>query len=97
MQPAGVVVLAAYAAETPRIMFNSATDKHPKGLANSNDLVGKYLMCHSAANVWALFDEDIQNYMGTPGQPDDDVRALRQQGRVPRKASAASSCGRAPP
>ena len=22
-------------------------------------------MCHSAANVWALFDEDIQNYMGT--------------------------------
>ena len=65
VQPAGVVVLAAYAAETPRIMFNSATDKHPKGLANRNELVGKYLMCHTAANVWALFDEDIQNYMGT--------------------------------
>lgn len=60
-----MVVLAAYAAETPRIMFNSATDKHPKGLANKNDLVGKYLMCHTAANVWALFDEDVQNYMGT--------------------------------
>ena len=22
-------------------------------------------MCHSGANVWALFDEDVQNYMGT--------------------------------
>ncbi|MBX9777582.1 MAG: GMC family oxidoreductase [Xanthobacteraceae bacterium] len=65
VQPAGVVVLAAYAAETPRIMFNSATDRHPKGLANKNELVGKYLMCHTAANVWALFDEDVQNYMGT--------------------------------
>ena len=65
VQPAGVVVLAAYAAEIPRIMFNSATDKHPKGLSNRNELVGKYLMCHSAANVWALFDEDVQNYMGT--------------------------------
>ena len=31
----------------------------------SNELVGKYLMCHTAANVWALFDEDVQNYMGT--------------------------------
>ena len=50
---------------SPRIMFNSATDKHPKGLSNRNELVGKYLMCHSAANVWALFDEDVQNYMGT--------------------------------
>ena len=65
VQPAGVVVLAAYAAETPRIMFNSATDKHPKGLSNRNELVGKYLMCHTAAGVWALFDEDVQNYMGT--------------------------------
>ncbi len=65
VQPAGVVVLAAYAAETPRIMFNSATDKHPKGLSNKNELVGKYLMCHTAGNVWAMFDEDIQNYMGT--------------------------------
>ena len=65
VQPAGVVVLAAYAAEIPRIMLNSATDKHPKGLANRNELVGKYLMCHSAANVWALFDEDVQNHMGT--------------------------------
>ena len=65
VQPAGVVVLAAYAAEIPRLMLNSATDKHSNGLSNRNELVGKYMTCHSAANVWALFDEDVQNYMGT--------------------------------
>jgi choline dehydrogenase-like flavoprotein len=65
VQPAGVVVLAAYSAEVPRIMFNSATEKHPNGLSNRNELVGKYLTCHSTANVWALFDEDMQNHMGT--------------------------------
>jgi len=65
VQPAATVVLAAYAAETPRLMLNSATDKHPKGLSNRNELVGKYLMCHSTGAVWALFDEDVQNHMGT--------------------------------
>ncbi len=63
-RPAAVVI-AAYAAETPRIMLNSKTDKHPNGLSNRNELVGKYLMCHSGANVWAMFDEDVQNHMGT--------------------------------
>jgi choline dehydrogenase-like flavoprotein len=65
VQPAATVVLAAYAAEIPRIMFNSATDRHPKGLANRNELVGKYLMCHATSTVWALFDADVQNHMGT--------------------------------
>ncbi|MCC6889735.1 MAG: GMC family oxidoreductase [Hyphomicrobiales bacterium] len=65
VQPASAVVIAAYSAETPRLLLNSRTDKHPNGLSNRNGLVGKYLMCHSGANVWALFDEDVQNHMGT--------------------------------
>jgi len=65
VQPAATVVLAAFSVEIPRILLNSATDKHPKGLSNRNGLVGKYLMCHSNAGVWALFDEDVQNHMGT--------------------------------
>ena len=65
VQPAAAVVLAAYSAEIPRIMLNSKTDKHPKGLSNGNELVGKYLMCHPTSTVWAMFDEDVQNHMGT--------------------------------
>src|SRR2546430_9894934 len=66
-QPASVVVLAAWSAQNPRLLLNSATPKHPKGLANASGLVGKYMMCHFASGTWALFDEDVQNHMGTTG------------------------------
>jgi choline dehydrogenase-like flavoprotein len=40
---ARVVVLAASALETARILFNSKSTKHPNGLANSSGTVGKYI------------------------------------------------------
>jgi choline dehydrogenase-like flavoprotein len=67
VQEASVVVLAAWSAQNPRILLNSATDKHPNGLANSNKLVGKFMMTHHIAGTWALFDEDITPHMGTVG------------------------------
>lgn len=67
VQEASVVVLAAWSGQNPRIMFNSATDKHPKGLANSSDLLGKYMQSHFGSTTWAMFDEDVQNHMGTIG------------------------------
>jgi choline dehydrogenase-like flavoprotein len=66
-QPASVVVLAAWAAQNPRVLLNSATDKHPKGLANANELVGKYIMTHFASGTNAMFDEDVEPHMGTIG------------------------------
>ena len=38
VQEASVVVLAAWSAQNPRIMLNSATEKHSKGLANASGL-----------------------------------------------------------
>ena len=67
VQEASVVVLAAWSAQNPRILLNSATDKHPKGLANASGLVGKYMMAHFASGTWAIFDEDVQNHLGTTG------------------------------
>jgi choline dehydrogenase-like flavoprotein len=67
VQEASVVVLAAWSAQNPRLMLNSATDKHPKGLANASGLVGKYLTTHFGSGTSALFDEDLQPYMGTIG------------------------------
>ena len=66
-QPARAVVLAAWAAQNPRLLLNSATDKHPNGLANSSGLVGKYIMTHFASGTWGLFDENVENHMGTTG------------------------------
>jgi choline dehydrogenase-like flavoprotein len=67
VQEASVVVLAAWAAQNPRIMLNSASAKHANGLANSSGLVGKYLMTHFASGTFAIFDEDVENHMGTTG------------------------------
>jgi choline dehydrogenase-like flavoprotein len=67
VQHASVVVLAAWAAQNPRIMLNSSDGKHPQGLANSSGLVGKYLMTHFASGTLALFDEDVENHKGTTG------------------------------
>jgi len=66
-QPARVVVLAAWSAQNPRLLLNSATDRHPNGLANSSHLVGRYMMAHFSSVTWAIFDEDVQNHMGTTG------------------------------
>src|SRR6266571_7512431 len=33
VQEASVVVLAAWSAQNPRLLLNSATDRHPRGLA----------------------------------------------------------------
>jgi choline dehydrogenase-like flavoprotein len=66
-QEASVVILAAWSAQNPRLLLNSATDKHPKGLVNSSELVGKFMMAHHIATTWALFDEDITPHMGTVG------------------------------
>lgn len=38
-----VIILAAGACETARLMLNSKSPRHPNGLANSSNVVGKYL------------------------------------------------------
>jgi choline dehydrogenase-like flavoprotein len=65
VQEASVVVLAAWAAQNPRLMLNSATDKHAMGLANSSGLLGKYMMAHFSSGTSAIFEEDLRPYMGT--------------------------------
>src|SRR5438477_9578238 len=64
-QEASVVVLAAWSAQNPRLLLNSATDKHPKGLSNSSGLLGRFMMSHTVASTWAMFNDDVQNHMGT--------------------------------
>jgi choline dehydrogenase-like flavoprotein len=65
-QRARHVVVAGYAIETPRLLFNSANDRFPKGLANSNGLLGTHLMVHSGSNVWARMDEEVRWYKAPP-------------------------------
>ncbi len=61
-QKAKAVVLCANGAETPRLLLLSKSNLFPDGLANSNGLVGKYLMfdCDSGAN--GTFEHPLNEY-----------------------------------
>jgi len=65
-QRARNVVVAGYAIETPRLLFNSATERFPDGLANSSGLVGKNLMVQSNQAVWGTMDKEVRSYKGPP-------------------------------
>ena len=49
-----IVVLAAGAVNSAKVLLQSATDRHPAGLANGSGQVGRNLMCHNIADVVAL-------------------------------------------
>ncbi len=51
---ARIVVLAASACESARILLNSKSSKFPQGLANSSGTVGKYLMDSTGLSVSGL-------------------------------------------
>jgi len=51
---ANIVVVSAGAANSARILLLSANDKHPKGLANGSDQVGRNYMFHNSQAVVAL-------------------------------------------
>src|SRR5581483_10255738 len=49
-----VVVLAASTCETARLLLNSKSPRHPNGLVNSSDVVGKYLHDSTGASMSAI-------------------------------------------
>lgn len=49
-----IVVLAAGAANTARVLLRSASDTHPGGLANGSDQVGRNYMFHNSNAVVAI-------------------------------------------
>jgi choline dehydrogenase-like flavoprotein len=55
---AEVVVLACGAANTAKLLLQSANDKHPEGLANGSGQVGRNYMFHNSVAVLALSREE---------------------------------------
>ena len=66
-----VVVLAASACSSARILLNSKSKQHPDGLGNSSGMIGKYLHdstgASRAAFIPALMNRDIYNEDGVGG------------------------------
>jgi hypothetical protein len=61
-----------WAINSAALLLQSATDKHPRGLANnSSDMVGRHFMYHQADAILSLsFDRNDDSYMKTRGTND---------------------------
>jgi choline dehydrogenase-like flavoprotein len=64
---ADVVVLAANAVGTARLLLASADGEFPDGLANSSGLVGRRLMMHPFAVVTGVFEQFFETWKGNVG------------------------------
>jgi len=66
-----LVVVSCGAANSAKLLLDSATDKHPNGLANGSDQVGRNFMFHDSAAVLALSrEENATVYQKTLGLND---------------------------
>jgi len=63
-QRAKAVVLSANGTESARLLLLSKSAKFPDGLANSNGVVGKYLMLGGGAGASGLFEHPLNEYKG---------------------------------
>ena len=67
---AGLVALCAGAINSAVILLASANDKHPTGLANSSDQVGRNFMYHQADALLAFSHRNEDSYTKTWGTND---------------------------
>jgi len=65
-QPADLVVVAASATETPRLLLNSTSRLFPHGVGNRYDWVGRNLQGHAYAGAYGLMETDTYDDLG-PG------------------------------
>ena len=63
-QKAKAVVLSANGLESPRLLLLSKSARFPDGLANSNGVVGKYLMSGNVVDASALFEHPLNEFKG---------------------------------
>ena len=65
-QRADAVAVCGYAIETPRLLLNSACARHPHGLGNGGDHVGRYVMVQGASQTAARFPQMLRMYKAPP-------------------------------
>ncbi len=63
---AGDIVVACGAIETARLLLASRSGRHPTGIGNRHDQVGRHLQGHSFASAFGLYDEPVTDMFG-PG------------------------------
>jgi choline dehydrogenase-like flavoprotein len=65
-QRARAVAVCAYSIETPRLLLQSTSRRHPSGLGNNSDQVGRYVMVQGASQTAGRFPEEVRMYKAPP-------------------------------
>ena len=69
---AKVVVMGASAVDSTRILLNSKSEKHPNGIGNGSDVIGRYLCeqirVHVSGYMTSLYGRDIVHDYGAGGE-----------------------------
>lgn len=68
-------IVAANGIESPRLLLLSTSDKYPRGLANSTDMVGRHLMDHPSTSLTFDADEDV--WLGRGPQSPSSINTMR--------------------
>jgi choline dehydrogenase-like flavoprotein len=63
-QRAKAVILSANGTESARLLLLSKSQRFPNGLANNNDVVGRYLMLGNTVSANGLFEHPLNDYKG---------------------------------
>jgi choline dehydrogenase-like flavoprotein len=66
---AKIVIVAASCVDSTRILLNSKSTKHPNGIGNSNDVIGRYLVEQVRFHIYAFLPE----LLGGPVHNDDGI------------------------
>ncbi len=80
-QRAGVVALACYSIETPRLLLNSASGRFPHGLCNDEDQVGRYVMVQGATQTAGRFPTEQRMYKAPPPEVSSEQFYETDEGR----------------
>jgi choline dehydrogenase-like flavoprotein len=66
LQRARAVAVAGYSIETPRLLLASVSRRHPAGLGNNTDQVGRYVMVQGAAQTAGRWPDELRMYKAPP-------------------------------
>jgi choline dehydrogenase-like flavoprotein len=66
LQRARAVAVCGYSIETPRLLLNSSSRRHPNGLGNNSDQVGRYVMVQGASQTAGRFPDELRMYKAPP-------------------------------
>ncbi|HWF57963.1 MAG TPA: GMC family oxidoreductase, partial [Candidatus Dormibacteraeota bacterium] len=73
LQRSRLVAVCGYSIETPRLLLNSVSRRFPRGLCNTEDQVGRYVMVQGATQTAGRYPDEMRMYKAPPPEVSSEV------------------------